>query len=195
VPRTPRVETPGFYHVGSRGNSGQVIFDDPLRELFLFQLTLVAQAFEWDVYAWALMSNHFHLLLGVGDEGLAAGMHRLNHFFATASNARFGRRNHCVGDRYWSGPLESEQHLYNCLRYVLWNPVRAGLVDDPFESTWTSARASAGLERPREPLSGWRLLGFFGRARDDAYGRLHAFVLTARERCVQPWQDGDGIVR
>ena len=195
MPRQPRVQEPGLYHVGSRGNNGQQIFDDGLRQIFLFQLRLVAQAFAWDVYAWALMSNHFHLLLGVSDDGLAAGMHRLNLFLARASNARFDRIDHCVGDRYWNGPIESDAHLYACIRYVLWNPVRAGVVDDPFDSTWTSARPSAGLELRSEPLALGRLLPFFGNAAVGAHTELQDFVLAGRERCVQPWQDGVGIVR
>jgi REP element-mobilizing transposase RayT len=195
MPRQLRVQEPGLYHVGARGNNGQQIFDDALREIFLSQLTLVAQAFAWDVYAWALMSNHFHLLLGVHDDGLAVGMHRLNLGFARASNARFERINHCVGDRYWNGPIETDGHLYACVRYVLWNPVRAGVVHDPFDSTWTSARSSAGLEVRSEPLALGRLLPFFGNAAALAHEGLHDFVLAGRDRCLQPWQDGFGIVR
>jgi REP element-mobilizing transposase RayT len=194
MPRALRVQEPGLYHVGSRGNNGQQIFDDALRKIFLFQLTLVARSFAWDVYAWALMSNHFHLLLGVHDDGLAAGMHRLNLGFARASNAHFDRVDHCVGNRYWNGPIETDAHLYACVRYVLWNPVRAAVVDDPFDSTWTSARSSAGLEL-REPLALGRLLPFFGNTTALAQAELRDFVLAGRERCLQPWLAGLGIVR
>ena len=154
---------PGSYHVVSRGNNRQPIFDDVLRKGFLVQLGLVARLFDWQILAWALMTNHFHLGLDVGQEGLAKGMHRLNLAFAIASNARFGRINHCFGNRYWSKdtPVESDRHLYNSVRYALWNPARAGVVTNPFESDWTSRRASAGLDPAPPVLSLNRLLSQF----------------------------------
>ena len=176
VPRKPRVQTPGIYHVTSRGNDKQVIFDDVLRPVFLFELDLVARAFDWWIYGWALMSNHYHLVLEITDLGLADGMHRLNNWFAKASNARFGRINHCVGDRYSSSPIESDAHFYNALRYVLWNPVRAGVVAHPSASGWTSYRPSVGLEHAPRVLAVGRLLAYFGAKPATAYAALQAFV-------------------
>ena len=180
MPRKPRHQTPGLYHVGARGNDKQQIFDDVIRELFLYKLSFVAGDFEWSILGWALMSNHFHLVVEVGELGLAAGMQRLNLFLASVSNSRFSRTNHCLGNRYWNEEIEDEARLYDCIRYVVWNPVRAGLVSDPWASTWTSCRAGGGLERAHPALSLDRLLGLFGPAPAAAYASFSSLVDSGR---------------
>jgi REP element-mobilizing transposase RayT len=192
--RALRVQVPGCYHVVSRGNNRQEIFDDILRTVFLFELDVIAGAFGWDVYAWAFMSNHLHLVIEIHEPNLATGMHRLNTWLARASNARFGRINHCVGDRYWSTLIESERQLYASIRYTLWNPARTGIVESPIDSRWTSFRASAGLEPAPRALALARLLAYFGNAPAAAHRDFHDFVLAGEERCLAPWQDGAGIV-
>jgi putative transposase len=189
------VEPHGIYHVGARGNNKQLIFDDTLRSIFLWQLSEVAREHDWWVYAWALMSNHFHVVLQIGEKGLSDGMHRLNSFFARASNAHFDRTNHCFGQRFWSSFIDSDAYLYSCIRYVLWNPARAAQEDSPGECTWTSYRASVGLDWAQNALDQARLLDFFGRSPKTARADFESFVLAGAERCLQPWGDGEGIVR
>jgi REP element-mobilizing transposase RayT len=185
MPRKPRLQDPGLYHVGCRGNNKQPIFDDLIRELVLHKLCFIASEYEWSILAWALMTNHFHLVIRVGDSGLAAGMQRLNLFLATISNSRFSRTNHCVGDRYWNRPLETDARVLVCLRYVMWNPVRANLVDDPADSTWTSYRASAGLAKAHPVLALDQLLPMFGPAPLAAHQGFAAFVETGRDRAIR----------
>jgi REP element-mobilizing transposase RayT len=172
------VEPNGIYHVAARGNNKQVIFDDVLRSLFLWELTEVARRFEWSIYAWALMSNHFHLVLQIADDGLSEGMHQLNSHLARASNARFDRINHCLGRRFWSDLIETEAYLWDCIRYVVWNPARAGLEERPGECRWTSYRSTVGLAWPQEPLALGRLLELFGRTPASARDRFERFVLS-----------------
>jgi putative transposase len=193
--RRPRVEDPGFYHVVARGNNKQVVFDDYLRPVFLIQLADVAARVGWLVRAWALMSNHFHLVLEAGDLGLAAGMKRLNLNFALKSNSRFGRINHCFGARYWSTPIESEEHLFRSIRYTLWNPARAGVGDHPSESDWTSYAASAGVVKAPQALALNALLDPFGTGPIGAFDAFRRFVDEDRRRCLEPWNDGVGILR
>jgi REP element-mobilizing transposase RayT len=176
MPRKLRLEAPGIYHVGSRGNNKQQIFDEIIREMFLSRLCVIARAFEWEVLAWALMSTHFHLVVEVGEPGLARGMQRLNLFLALLSNDRFGRINHCVGGPYWNELLETDEALVGCFAYVYFNPVRAGLVGEPASSTWTSYRASVGLERPHPALALGRLLSCFDEAPLAAHQRIRRFV-------------------
>ncbi len=193
--RLPRVEVPGFYHVVARGNNKQEIFDDYLRGVFLVQLNGVASTFGWLIEAWALMSNHFHLVFRSGDLGLAAGMQRLNLSFALKSNARLGRINHCFGARYWNTYIKTEEHLFNSIRYTLWNPVRAGVVAHPAESTWTSYPASTGLVKAPKVLALDALLDPFGTGKSGAFDAFTGFVSEGRERCLEPWNEGAGILR
>ena len=165
MPRQRRSEVAGAsYHIVSRGNNKQPIFDDVLRELFRLQLDIVRRRFDWEVYAWALMTNHFHLVLKIGDAGLSNGMRQLNTGFALASNARFGRINHCVGERFYSRQITSEHQLFASIRYTLWNPARAGIGERPADydldelprhgrrrppAESARGRAAAPLLRPR----------------------------------------------
>src|SRR4051794_14709446 len=149
IARPPRIEVPGaYYHVVARGNDRQPIFDDALRSVFLLQATRVAARYGWLVFAYALMSNHFHLVLQLGTRGLSNGMCELNGGFARASNARFGRIDHCFGRRFWSAQLDTDAHLLASVRYTMWNPARAGRGDRPEDSQWTSFRSTAGLDHP-----------------------------------------------
>jgi REP element-mobilizing transposase RayT len=184
----------GLYHVVSRGNNKQVIFDDAIRRVHLERMTVVAREFDWSVLAWALMSNHYHLVLRIGENGLSNGMHRLNLALARASNARFDRVNHCVGQRFWSKLIEKDAQLLASIRYTLWNPARAGIGDGPADSRWTSYRATAGLEHAPPLLAVTPLLTFFGPTPETARGAFERFVLDGRKRCLEPWGHGAGIV-
>jgi REP element-mobilizing transposase RayT len=195
MPRKPRIEEPGgFYHVVSRGNNKQDVFDNALRPVATMHLGLVARRFGWRVFAWAWMSNHFHLVLQIADSGLSKGMQQLNLSLARASNVRFGRVNHCFGQRFWSAQLEKDEHLLSSIRYTLWNPARAGVGEHPGDSGWTSFRASAGREMPPDVLALANLLTHFGTKPATAQEAFERFVLQGRERCLEPWQDGRGIL-
>ncbi len=195
MPRPPRDEEPGaYFHVVGRGNNRQPVFDDVLRRFFLDRLGAVAKSHDWGVYAYALMTNHFHLVLQVGDSGMSDGMQRLNLALARASNARFDRINHCLGQRFWSVKLETDEHFLASVRYTLWNPARGGVGAHPGDSRWSSFRATAGLDWPHEALAVTRLLAHFGPSPQRGRDAFKRFVWDGRERCRQPWQGGTGIL-
>jgi REP element-mobilizing transposase RayT len=182
-----------YYHVVSRGNNRQPIFDDVLRSFFLQRLGRVSRSCDWLVYAYALMSNHFHLVVQIGESGLSDGMQQLNLALARASNARFERVDHCLGRRFWSARLETDAHALASIRYALWNPARAGIGVHPGETRWTSFRATVGLDFPPPTLAVDRLLVHFGPSPDKGREAFRRFVWDGRVHCRRPWQDGVGL--
>jgi putative transposase len=186
--RRPRHQEPdAYYHVVSRGNNKQVIFDDELRDLFLNLLRSVSAKFEWRVLAFALMRNHYHLVLRIGSLGLSDGMCALNTRFARISNGRFDRINHCLGRRFWSAHLDTEHYVLQSIRYCHWNPPRAKLCSEPASSVWTSYRSSVGIDPPHPVLAADDLLDLFHASRDRARAALSAFVEEGHVRCQAPW--------
>ena len=188
MPRRHRHQEPGEnYHVISRGNNKQTIFDEELRTLFLSSLLRVSVAYEWRVLAYALMGNHYHLVLRIGEHGLSDGMFQLNNGFARASNSRFDRINHCFGQRFWSAHLDTPEYLLTSIRYGMWNPPRAAECSDPGGSTWTSFRGSVGLDDPHPVLAVKDLHALFHPQPAKARLVLFDYVQDGRVRCQAPW--------
>jgi hypothetical protein len=163
-----------------RGNNKQRIYlRDEDRDLFLLMLDYKAAKFDWHVLAYALMRNHYHLVLRTGDSGLARGMCELNTGYAITFNAQYGRSNHLFGRRYWSDPSTSSEHLQNVMRYVLQNPRRAGAPGPLHAHRWTSYRATIGLEFGLSRFARDEVLALFG---PDPASAVAAFS----EFCDQP---------
>src|SRR5919197_1885348 len=137
----------GIAHVTTRGVDGMLVFlDDDDRRHFLSLLAYVARSHLWDIHAFCLMGNHYHLVVEATLEDLSDGLRLLNGAYAREFNARHGRRGHLWGDRYWSEPIEDDAQLAATIAYVLENPVRAGLCDGPDDWAWSgiSSRRGAG---------------------------------------------------
>jgi REP element-mobilizing transposase RayT len=171
-----RDETIGYHHVGARGNNKQRIFlTDRDRHLFLLQLDRLAAKHHWRILAYALMRNHYHLVVRIADGGLARGMCELNTAYARTFNIEHGRKNHLFGRRYWSELATSDDHLTNVIRYVLQNPRRAG-TRGPLEAhPWTSYRASIGLDFGLRQFARDELLTLFGHDPLRAVGAFREF--------------------
>jgi REP element-mobilizing transposase RayT len=148
--RQHRLELPpGVFHVTSRGVLGQTIFIDHYDyERFDSDLHRVGREAGWELCAYCLMPNHFHLLVETAPQALAAGMQRLKLREALHFNRRYRSGGHVFGRRYWCEAIEDEHRLREAARYVVLNPVRAGLCDHPSEWSWSSYRRAAGLEAP-----------------------------------------------
>ena len=171
-----RDESPGYHHVVTRGNNKRTIFEDDLdRESFCRQLDRVATKYGWRVIAYALMVNHYHLVLRVGDRGLSQGMCELNTGHATAFNVRHGRINHLFGKRYWNRWIRTDAELMNVVRYVVENPRRAGGSRPLAGYAWTSYGATIGLALSRVMLARDELLAFFGRTAQAAVAGFREF--------------------
>ncbi len=131
MPRTARIDIPGqLYHVVARGVERCAIFrDDCDRSLFRDRLGSLLLETGSACFAWALMSNHFHLLLRPGPSGLAAFMRRLLTGHAIVFNRRHQRAGHLFQNRYHSILCDVDPYLLALVRYIHLNPLKAGTVD------------------------------------------------------------------
>jgi REP element-mobilizing transposase RayT len=178
VARPLRIEFAGaFYHLTSRGNGGQAIYLDRRdRERFFAVLDETCSRFGWLVHAYCQMTNHYHLLVETPQGRLARGMRHLNGLHAQAFNRRHRTRGHLFQARYAAKLVESEAQLLSTVRYILQNPVRAGICEHPGEWPWSSYQATAGLAPGPHFLStGW-LLAHFADDRETARERFRAFI-------------------
>ena len=126
-------------HVTNRGNNRADIFLDEYDYLsFLRMLGDVVSAERWTCHAYCLMPNHYHLLLEYPETTLGRGMHRLNGRYARRFNVRHCRGGHLFQGRYDLEPVTRDGHLLETCRYIVLNPVRAGLCRLPEEWPWSS---------------------------------------------------------
>ncbi|MEP6910734.1 MAG: transposase [Actinomycetota bacterium] len=142
MPRPPRFQpTGGTFHITSRGNRRQPIYWDDLdRELFLRLFNRVLRRQRWQYLAYCLMTNHFHLVIETKVESLSIGMHQLNGGYARKFNDRHTLDGHLFEGRFRSTFVETDDQLEDTLRYVAFNPIRAGLCEHPAEWPWSSFR-------------------------------------------------------
>jgi putative transposase len=184
-----RDESPGYHHVVTRGNNKRSIYvDDRDRVVFCLTVQRVARKYGWTVLAYCLMENHYHLLLTVGNKGLAAGMCELNTGYARTFNATHGRINHLFGRRYWSRRVTSDASLLNVIRYIVQNPRRAGGSKPLDGYRWTSYAATIGLALADIQLARDELLALFGRTPESAVDRFRAFCSATVLASPVRWQ-------
>ena len=129
----------GMFHITTRGNRQKSVYwDDADRRLFLRIYRRVLRQERWDQLGWCLMSNHYHLIVATPTESLARGMQMLNGLYARRFNARHLFEGHLFERRYDSRFIDSDEQLEETVRYVAFNPVRAGLCESPVDWPWSS---------------------------------------------------------
>ena len=163
MPRRPRLLFPGIYHLTAHGSDKRYLFlDDADRESFLTRLAGTCERFDLTLLSYVLMGSHYHALLQVIDARVSAALQRLHTEHSRYLNRRHKRSSHLFRAHPGLREITSEAHLITACRYLARNPVEAGLVRDPFDWGWSSARAHAGLERPRIALSETDLRAAYG---------------------------------
>lgn len=184
MPRRARIALPGVpLHVIQRGNNRQACFfaDDDYR-LYLDQLKLCARRTGCAIHAYALMTNHVHLLLTpCKADGAGRMMKLLGQRYVQYVNRRYQRSGTLWEGRFRSCIVQDETYLLGCSRYIEMNPVRAGMVAVPSAYRWSNYRANAlGDADPMiEPHPIYIALGNLAEKRQSAYQALFTETLDA----------------
>lgn len=176
--RPLRIEYPGaVYHITSRGNEKKAVFkDESDREAFLKVLAQVNKRYHWLYHAYCLMDNHYHLLIETPDGNLSIGMRQLNGVYTQTFNRRHKRTGHLFQGRFKAILIQKDSHLLEVCRYVVLNPVRARMVEQPGDWKWSSYRATSGRESPHPCLTHDWILGQFSKTREKAEKEYRQFV-------------------
>jgi len=198
MPRQPRLDAPGLlHHIIARGvNRGMIFSDARDKEDFLGRL---AKMLAWSggrCFAWALMTNHFHLLIQSGTESLGRMMQRILTGYAATFNLRHGRVGHLFQSRFKSILCQQDAYFKELVRYIHLNPPRAGMVQTLEELEtypWTGhavlmGRQSASWQEVQETLSWW------GPGMEEARERYAGFMAAGFQEPESDYlEQGSGL--
>ena len=189
--RPLRIEFPGaVYHLTSRGNARNSIYlDNNDRERFLAILGNVVERYNWLCHAFCLMDNHYHLLIETLDANLSLGMRQLNGVYTQSFNRAHNRAGHVFQGRYKSILVEKDQHLLELCRYIVLNPIRAGVTKATTDWKWSSYNATAYPANLYTFLTVDWVLGQFADKKPKARKAYKKFVAEGLgEAADSPWQ-------
>jgi len=198
MPRLARLDAPGvLHHVMGRGIERKEIFLNSLdRNDFIARLAKLAQDGAWDVYAWALLPNHFHLLCKTQQQPLSYSMRKLLTGYAVNFNRRHRRNGHLFQNRYKSIVCQEDSYLLELVRYIHLNLLRAGLVKDMRgldRSPWSGHSALMGHVK-REWQDTDYVLSLFGKGHEAKRG-YQEFVNRGIDKGKRPELVGGGLIR
>jgi REP element-mobilizing transposase RayT len=169
-----------IYHVYARGSNRQAIFlneGDYVEFEMLFAATVEKHAL--DCFGWSLMPNHWHGILRCPEAGLSSFMQQLNQRYALRFDRRWGRTAHVFAAHFGAVLQKTEEQFLWTLRYVVRNPVEAGLCASPYDARWTSFAATAGLVRAPRFLRVSEILAHFGFDPEEARRGYVDFIHAA----------------
>ncbi|MHA1629742.1 MAG: REP-associated tyrosine transposase [Candidatus Heimdallarchaeota archaeon] len=148
--RPLRIEFKGaLYHIISRGNERREIFlGDDDYEIFLDVLEEMSDRFEVDIFAYVLMSNHYHLLIRTNQKNLSKSMQWVGTTYTRRFNLKHSRSGHLFQGRFKSILVQNDAYLMQLSCYIHRNPLRAGLVNRLADYRWSSYRSYAYKASP-----------------------------------------------
>ena len=199
MPRQARLDYTGaLQHVIARGVARCRIFDDTKdRQAFLGWFGSLLKESGTQCLAWALLPNHFHLLLRTAHWPLKMVMQRLLTRYSVYYNHRHRRSGHLFQNRYKSIVCEEEPYLLELVRYIHLNPLRArevGSYTDLARHPWCGHGAILGTRKVEWQETG-DVLGEFGRSRSEARESYGEFVKEGISGGRRPELAGGGLIR
>lgn len=147
--RPPRIDSIGYYHVLNRGVEKRVIFLEDLDYLyFLSLLEELRGLYRFQLHAYCLMSNHYHLLIETTDENLSLILKQLNHRYTLYFNKKYNRIGTLWQGRFKSWYVYDDHYLQTLIKYIEYNPIKAEMTSAVGEYPWAS---SVSKETPFMP--------------------------------------------
>ena len=198
MPRKCRLDAPGvLHHVMGRGiEKRKIFFNDFDRHDFIERLAKLSDDDAMDIYAWALLPNHFHLLCKTRYRPLPSSMRKLLTGYVVNFNRRHRRHGHLFQNRYKSIVCQEDRYLKELVRYIHLNLLRAGLVNDLTElahNPWSGHSALMGkVKRPWQDTE--YILSQFGQTR-FCRRNYQQFVQKGISRGRRPELVGGGLIR
>jgi REP element-mobilizing transposase RayT len=151
-----------MYHVVNRGNYRRDLFESVgAATAFLKTLEEACTLYRWKLYAYALMRNHYHLVIETVEPNLVDGMHWMQCTYSTRFNRYRTERGHVFQGRYHAGIIENPMILGHIVDYVHLNPVKAGIMtaDKAANFRWSSlGRFVRGLRLPSMEAQTWLVM-------------------------------------
>jgi REP element-mobilizing transposase RayT len=199
MPRKARLDVSGaLHHIMVRGISKTDIFgDDQDRTRFLERLGVTVMDGQCTVYAWALMTNHVHILFKSGKQGISSVMRRLLTWYAQYYNRRHKRTGHLFENRYKSILCDEDNYLLALVRYIHLNPLRAGIVKTIEELNrypWSGHRTIVG--KTTYPwMDTEYVLAQFGNTRRKALHEYRSFMREGVGQGHIKELTGGGLIR
>ena len=199
MPRRARLDAPGtLHHVIVRGIEKRRIVNDVAdRKNFVDRLGGLSVDTKTSIYAWAIMTNHAHLLLRSSEMGLSAFMRRLLTGYAVSYNRRHRRWGHLFQNRYKSIVCDEDAYFTELVRYIHLNPLRAKLVKSLSQLDryrWSGHSVLIGkIERDWQDRD--YVLKWFGKKESEAEAAYRNYVKKAVGEGRRPELVGGGLVR
>ncbi|MBN1869715.1 MAG: transposase [Candidatus Omnitrophica bacterium] len=141
MPRKPRIDHPGYYHIINRGVNRQNVFlEDEDKKKFLEILDTSRETYQFTLHSFCVLDNHYHLLLETKRTNLSLAIRYINSRYAAWFNKKTDRIGPLWQGRFKSWYIHEEEYLWLLLRYIEMNPVKAGMAnilgDYPFSSSY-----------------------------------------------------------
>lgn len=177
MPRQPRLQLAGYpFHCITRGNDRQAVFyNDDDFGFYLSSLYDVSRKYDVDIHAYALMTNHVHLLMTPHQPmGISRVFQAIGRLYVRYINMTYRRTGTLWEGRFKASLVDEDEYLLACYRYIELNPVRAGMVSRAEDYRWSSARHNLGLATEKGIVAHerYRMLGRNDAERVETYRKL-----------------------
>ena len=191
MPRRPRIDMLGYYHILNRGVERRVVYkNEEDFHYFLNTLCKASLVYEVKVHSFALMSNHYHLLIETTQENLSKYMKYINATYAIYFNKKYKRSGHLWQGRFKSWYVTDNSYLYALIAYIEYNPLKAKIVKNLGEYKYSSCIYFTQKEEPIECLKSSIVFEMY----KDVTERLEFIQYAYDEKVLEDIQKASNLV-